>query len=57
MRKVAGSRKMKAFIIIEHCMGCGLCVFKCPNEAMRFEILRPAEYIPAVPMNVLFAGR
>jgi NAD-dependent dihydropyrimidine dehydrogenase PreA subunit len=57
MRKVPGSKKMKAFIIDEHCMGCGLCIYKCPNNAMRFELVRPPEYIPTIPMSVMFAGR
>lgn len=57
MKKVPGAKKMKAFIINEHCMGCGLCIYKCPNQAMRFEVVRPPEYIPTVPMNVLFGGR
>jgi NAD-dependent dihydropyrimidine dehydrogenase PreA subunit len=57
MKKVPGSKKMKAFIVNEHCMGCGLCIFKCPNNAMRFELVRPPEYIPTIPMNVMFAGR
>jgi NAD-dependent dihydropyrimidine dehydrogenase PreA subunit len=57
MKKVPGARKMKAFIIDEHCMGCGLCIFKCPNNAMRFETVRPKEYIPTIPMNIMFGGR
>ncbi len=57
MKKVPGSKKMKAFIIGEHCMGCGLCIFKCPNQALRFELIRPAEHIPTIPMNVMFGGR
>ena len=57
MRKVSGAKKMKAFIIDEHCMGCGLCIFKCPEQAMRFEVARPPDYIPALPMNVIFGGR
>jgi NAD-dependent dihydropyrimidine dehydrogenase PreA subunit len=57
MKKVPGAKKMKAFIIDEHCMGCGLCIFKCPNNAMRFEMVRPPDYIPTIPMNVMFGGR
>jgi ferredoxin len=46
MRKVPGSKKMKAYIINEHCMGCGACVVKCPNQAMSMELIRPPEHIP-----------
>jgi len=57
MKKVPGSKKMKASILDEHCMGCGLCIYKCPSKAMRFELIRPPEYIPNIPMNVMFGGR
>ena len=36
---------MKAYVINEHCMGCGLCIFKCPKNAMKLEVVRPPEYI------------
>ncbi len=51
MKRVPGSKKMKAFIVDEHCMGCGLCVFKCPNQAMRLELVRSPEHIPTLPMS------
>lgn len=57
MKQVPGSKKLKASIIDEHCMGCGLCIFKCPAKAMSFELIRPPDYIPTIPMNVMFAGR
>jgi len=47
----------RVFAHEEHCMGCGLCVFKCPDKAIRFETVRPPEHIPTVPTSVLFAGR
>jgi ferredoxin len=46
MRKPANSKKLKAYVISEHCMGCGVCVFKCPNGAMSLELIRPPEHIP-----------
>ena len=44
-------------MINEHCMGCGLCIYKCPNQAMRLEIVRPQEHIPLITVNELFAVR
>jgi ferredoxin len=46
MRKPANSKKLKAYVISEHCMGCGVCVFKCPNGAMSLELIRPPDHIP-----------
>jgi Fe-S-cluster-containing hydrogenase component 2 len=37
---------MKAFVLDQECMGCGLCVIKCPQQAMHLEIVRPPEHIP-----------
>jgi ferredoxin len=37
---------MKAYIVNENCMGCGLCIFKCPEQAMHLELVRPPEHIP-----------
>jgi Pyruvate/2-oxoacid:ferredoxin oxidoreductase delta subunit len=34
MKKVEGSKKMKAQVIAKKCMGCGLCVYKCPQKAI-----------------------
>jgi NAD-dependent dihydropyrimidine dehydrogenase PreA subunit len=49
-------KKMKAFVTDEHCMGCGLCIFKCPNGAMRLEIVRPPEHIHTITVKELFRG-
>ena len=51
MKKVPGSKKMKAYMVNEHCMGCGLCIFPCPNNAMHLEVVRPPEHIPTLPMS------
>ena len=29
----------------EKCKGCGLCIIKCKQDALRYEIVRPPEYI------------
>ena len=55
MFKPGGSKKMKARVIEKKCMGCGLCVYKCPAKAIRFDIVRPPEFIPVA--NPLFQGR
>jgi NAD-dependent dihydropyrimidine dehydrogenase PreA subunit len=48
MKKVPGSKKLKADVVNSNCMGCGLCVFKCPNQAIRLEVARPPEFIPVL---------
>jgi NAD-dependent dihydropyrimidine dehydrogenase PreA subunit len=45
MKPVAGSKKLKAFIIPEKCKGCGLCIITCKHNAIRYEIVRPPEYL------------
>jgi len=45
MRKGANSKKLKASIIAENCKGCGLCIIGCEQRALRYEIVRPPEYI------------
>jgi len=51
MRKPSNSKKLKAYMINENCMGCGLCVFKCPSLAMHLEVVRPPSHIPNLPMS------
>ncbi len=45
MRKVDGSKKLMATIDAEKCKGCGLCIIGCKPKALRYEIVRPPEYI------------
>jgi NAD-dependent dihydropyrimidine dehydrogenase PreA subunit len=45
MQKVAGSKKLKASIIEEKCKGCGVCIVGCKQKALRYEIVRPPEYM------------
>jgi ferredoxin len=47
MRKVPGSKKLKAFINEEKCMGCGLCVIGCEQKALVFNLVKPPEYLAA----------
>ena len=45
MRKTANSKKLKASIIAENCKGCGVCIVGCKQKALRYEIVRPPEYL------------
>jgi len=45
MRKPEGSKKLKASIISENCKGCGVCIVGCQQKALRYEIVRPPEYL------------
>lgn len=45
MKKVPGSKKLKAFVDTEKCMGCGLCVLGCEQKAMKFDLVKPPEYL------------
>jgi Na+-translocating ferredoxin:NAD+ oxidoreductase RNF subunit RnfB len=49
MEKVPGSKKLKASIIAENCKGCGVCVTGCEQKALRYELVRPPEYITVKP--------
>jgi Pyruvate/2-oxoacid:ferredoxin oxidoreductase delta subunit/DNA-binding Lrp family transcriptional regulator len=45
MRQVPGSKKLKAHVISENCKGCGVCIVGCKQKAIRYELVRPPEYI------------
>ena len=45
MKKVPGSKKLKAVVDEEKCMGCGLCVLGCESKAMIFDLVKPPEYL------------
>ena len=45
MRKTENSKEMKAYVISEKCKGCGVCIVGCKQKAMRYEIVRPLEYL------------
>ncbi len=45
MKKVPGSKKLKAFVNEEKCMGCGLCVIGCNQKALIFDLVKPPDYI------------
>ena len=45
MKKVPGSKKLKAFVNEEKCMGCGLCVIGCEQKALIFDLVKPPEYL------------
>jgi len=46
MKKVPGSKKMKAFVDEEKCFGCGACVVKCEAQTLKMKVVRPPEFIP-----------
>ncbi len=45
MKRVPGSKKLKAFVNEEKCMGCGLCVVGCEQKALMFNLVKPPEYL------------
>jgi Pyruvate/2-oxoacid:ferredoxin oxidoreductase delta subunit len=47
MRKPANSKKLKAHVIAENCKGCGVCIVGCKQKALRYELVRPPEYLKA----------
>ena len=56
MVDVPRSEKPKARIINEHCLGCGVCVVKCPKQALTLKLIRPPEHIPTVSVMELMMG-
>lgn len=46
MVKTPGARKMKARVVEQECMGCGVCVVGCKQMALTYELVRPPEHIP-----------
>jgi NAD-dependent dihydropyrimidine dehydrogenase PreA subunit len=46
---VNDSKKVKARVIPENCKGCGLCIITCKTNALRYEIVRPPEYLKPKP--------
>jgi ferredoxin len=45
MRRVPDSKKLKAFVNEEKCMGCGLCVIGCEQKALIFDLVKPPDYL------------
>jgi NAD-dependent dihydropyrimidine dehydrogenase PreA subunit len=35
-----------AVIDPEKCMGCGLCLVTCPEDALSLKEVRPADFVP-----------
>lgn len=42
-------KRVKAHVIPESCKGCGLCIITCKPNALRYEIVRPPEYLKQKP--------
>jgi len=49
MRLTLTSKKKKAHITKDFCMGCGSCIVGCKQKALTFELVRPPDHIPAEP--------
>jgi electron transport complex protein RnfB len=56
MDPIPDSRKAKAKIIDEKCLGCGVCVLGCKQNALTYRIVRPPDFIPAKPALPLGEG-
>lgn len=46
MRPSGGLKKWKALPDPDKCMGCGLCVVKCPKQAITLVLVRPDQVYP-----------
>lgn len=55
-KKEPASKKQKALISAEKCKGCGLCIIGCKQNALRYEIVRPPEYIKGKSTSVTTPG-
>jgi NAD-dependent dihydropyrimidine dehydrogenase PreA subunit/DNA-binding transcriptional regulator YhcF (GntR family) len=42
--KLGGQR---SYTNVDECIGCGLCVLTCPNEARKMKLVRPPNHIPS----------
>jgi ferredoxin len=49
MKKVPGSKKLKASVNTDKCKGCGLCVIGCEQKALVFDLVKPPEYLKGPP--------
>jgi Pyruvate/2-oxoacid:ferredoxin oxidoreductase delta subunit len=49
MDPIPNSKKSNARIMGEKCLGCGVCVLGCKQEALTYTLVRPPEFIPAKP--------
>lgn len=56
MKPITHSKKHKAYIDPEKCKGCGLCIITCKQNAIRYEIVRPPEYVRGKPVSVTTPG-
>jgi ferredoxin len=45
MKEVSNSKKLKASVNNEKCMGCGLCIIGCEQKALIFDLVKPPEYL------------
>jgi Pyruvate/2-oxoacid:ferredoxin oxidoreductase delta subunit len=53
---IPDTKKAKAKIVDEKCLGCGVCVLGCKQNALTYTIVRPPEFIPAKPALPLGEG-
>jgi NAD-dependent dihydropyrimidine dehydrogenase PreA subunit len=46
MRRMKGSKGLKAVVDPLKCWGCGVCTLTCGSGALRMDLVRPPEHIP-----------
>jgi len=51
MAATGNGNSEEAVVSSEKCYGCGVCVVGCPSEAIQMKVVRPPEFIPAVPQQ------
>ena len=48
--------KLKAWVDPDKCMGCGLCVIKCPAEARAMKQVKTGDSIPREMVSAGYTG-
>lgn len=56
MDPIRDTKKARARIIDDKCLGCGVCVLGCKQDALTYVLVRPPEFIPSKPALQMGGG-